>query len=634
MPAETLHETHQSKQGAEKQTSGGFVYYDNDRNSNIKSTLKFEHSGLRADKYNTSIGEGQYSWDAPTAKKIEVQADDTESAEQESDRIESRVVEELVKELQAQRQVYEAMRRELDEVKEALKKLSSDKSDGESSAAVNPDDDAQAGEAAAQSADSESDKNEEDESQAESGKDSEDSSAEEDLSKEGPKSDTASSESSESELEGQNAEPPSQAEAEPENESENTFEVKINAELQLALKNAQDAYAEATAKDRSGYAGHLLHSSNKVSKLPLIGKWLQAQAEKSNERHDKKTIGPAREEYKRSVLAIQQEIRDQIRAEMGETQEAIEAIRLNASDLAIQSELDLELKITAKRLEQSGDTNKFLNWWVNQEGLGGKLKKAGVVGGIGITAGMLVGLAGAPVIVGTALGAGAGAGVGAYVTKKRAAAIAKKEDGESIASQQSRADLERKRQYVAAQKEQEDGFANISELVNMTEERTAAETTRNRSRLRSAVAAGALGGSLGAGAGAGIRGAIENGIAQAEAAPQQPEKAATPTVDKPEVPPAPELEGTSFDVEYGNGYTQELVDFANANGHELTGQQSWDLHQDIMERFGPDYIDINGAGNDIYTDGGDVRLAESGSATWNDGVGQFIQEWMQARGLW
>ena len=50
------------------------------------------------------------------------------------------------------------------------------------------------------------------------------------------------------------------------------------------------------------------------------------------------------------------------------------------------------------------------------------------------------------------------------------------------------------------------------------------------------------------------------------------------------------VEGHNFYVQDGSGYSQELIDFANANGQTLTPDQSMELHQHLVDKFGPDYI--------------------------------------------
>ncbi|MDO4773950.1 MAG: hypothetical protein Q4A37_02390 [Candidatus Saccharibacteria bacterium] len=111
----------------------------------------------------------------------------------------------------------------------------------------------------------------------------------------------------------------------------------------------------------------------------------------------------------------------------------------------------------------------------------------------------------------------------------------------------------------------------------------------------------------------------------------------TSTSPEPKSEPAPQEEfisGQEFVVESGNGYTHELMDFASANGKNLSPEQAFDLHNHLVSQFGADYIDISGASSDIYTDAGDYRLTQPGAARWTDGVVEEAQRWMAGRGLW
>lgn len=97
----------------------------------------------------------------------------------------------------------------------------------------------------------------------------------------------------------------------------------------------------------------------------------------------------------------------------------------------------------------------------------------------------------------------------------------------------------------------------------------------------------------------------------------------------------PALPNESFYVDYGHGYTHELVDLATANGQQLSGKDAWDLHLHLVDKFGPDYINIaNSGGSDIYFDNGDVRLSTPGTASWENGVTEEVHNWMVLRGVW
>lgn len=372
-------------------------------------------------------------------------------------------------------------------------------------------------------------------------------------------------------------------------------------ELNARLQEAQDKYAEATAKHRNGFMGHLLHNSRFIVKIPVIGALLKTAADKLNDAQDKILLGPARAEYTNAIVAIQNEIKNQTISELGDGPESIESIRMQASDIAIQSDVQLEMKIAASRMERSGKTNNFVNWWVRQNGLGGKFLKAGVIVGAGLTAGALLGLAGAP-IVGAAFGAGMGASVGVYATKKRASAITEKGGSETLAQKQSREDTSRKEAYAQRQKQAEDGFVTAADLVSMTEDRTGNEKVGNRKRVKAAAGAGAIGASAGASIGSAIRAGIEN--------------AAGPTpdlnkgVETAPVAPGPEV------IQHGN---ISILD--NEGGTEAvqrlygaTEDQARAIWDEVFSKLGTNPLDHASVGG---PDMPDIIQLPSGSYGWS-----------------
>lgn len=413
-------------------------------------------------------------------------------------------------------------------------------------------------------------------------------------------------------------------------EEEPDFEIAIPPELVESLQEAQDKYASLTAKHRGSVWGHYLHNSKWLAKIP----GLKRGANWINERADAE-LNDARDGYKQAVRSIQVEITDRFIEEYGaEDDEAKLAARLRSGDIAIQSEVQLELKIAAERMQRSGATNSFVDWWVRQEGLGGKLKKAGIIAGTGALFGLVASLGGVP-LLGVAAGAGVGGGIGAWVNKKRASGITEKHGVNTLAEKQGVDDIAFKSQYVKEQ--QENGQdTDIDELSNITEWRTGAEKAGNRARIKSTAGAGALGASLGAAAGGAIRNGISHMTSQSNEHSGQPHDHPKP----PEVqqqPKTPEIQGNSFNVEPGNGYTNELVQFAQANGHALNPDQSWQLHQALVDRFGSDYIDIANHAQDVYQMGPghyDIGLSAPGQANWDPGVANFIKSWMGSKGLW
>ncbi|HET6863907.1 MAG TPA: hypothetical protein VFH37_01780 [Candidatus Saccharimonadales bacterium] len=85
--------------------------------------------------------------------------------------------------------------------------------------------------------------------------------------------------------------------------------------------------------------------------------------------------------------------------------------------------------------------------------------------------------------------------------------------------------------------------------------------------------------------------------------------------------------GEVFNVEYGNGITNEIQDYARAHGyHEVSGGQAWMLYENMREHFGENLIELPGGGNDTYIRAdGDVGISRPGPAMWPEQVEQFLQ---------
>jgi uncharacterized coiled-coil protein SlyX len=406
---------------------------------------------------------------------------------------------------------------------------------------------------------------------------------------------------------------------------------EVYQEIEATIAEARDKYAELTAKNRNGYVGHFLKDGGLLSTLLKKIPGAERASEWINEKVDRE-LNEARSAYEETVYDMQKQVIDGIVENFGDDLDTLKRARMIAGDIAMQADVNFELKTTAARMERSGTTNKFINWWVQQDKLGGKLKKAGLIAGVGLAAGVVAGLGGLP-LIGLGAGVAFGAGTGIAATHARANGITEKGGVNTLAEKQTMEDIAAKSAYAKQQLDSEDGFVRASGLTAITEQRTADEKAGNRYRVKSAVATGGAGAGLGKGIGSLIREGVNNAVTSAQE-PQVEAPKGDPTTTPPAEAPASELQGLSFDVQPGSGYTQELMEFAQANGHALTPDQSFELHQGLVNQFGADYIDINGGGNDVYLDSGDVRLTAPGSASWNNGVGQYIQQWMAARGLW
>ncbi len=396
------------------------------------------------------------------------------------------------------------------------------------------------------------------------------------------------------------------------------------------LLEAANRYAELTARDRKSYfIGRYMKDKRSltgkiIGKIPGVRKAIDNLNEKQGAE-----ITDARKQYERAVFEAQRqaiidlERNDSSRVDM----QAAAALIAGEADLALES------MIISQRETQSKGSNKFVNWWVKQEGFKGKLKKAAVVAGAGLATGLTGGVfLGA--VGGSLIGGVAGGLVANHVTRRRA--NAEGADGFNLAENQALTDSEEKadimQKSIDDTTEENPAYLASESLNEVTEKRSDSEAFQNRSRLRKAIAIG-KGAVMGAGLLRSGIGGLFDGAPDKPGTPDAPVPE-EPDVPVPETPRGPEIVGDSFTVEAGNGYIKELQDFGSANGHDLTPQQAENLHHHLMDTFGDDYINIKGAGNDIYMQGTDVRLMEPGKAAWENGVTAEAQKWMANRGLW
>lgn len=90
----------------------------------------------------------------------------------------------------------------------------------------------------------------------------------------------------------------------------------------------------------------------------------------------------------------------------------------------------------------------------------------------------------------------------------------------------------------------------------------------------------------------------------------------------------------TFTVGAGDGYTHVIADFAKEAGVELKAGEAEKIHEYMVDKIGRDYIDINGAGNDVYSMGSgkyEIGLTESGNATWSTDAKKALAEYMTER---
>ncbi|MDO4684299.1 MAG: hypothetical protein Q4B06_01160 [Candidatus Saccharibacteria bacterium] len=422
-------------------------------------------------------------------------------------------------------------------------------------------------------------------------------------------------------------------------EAKNTPAIELPPEIMAALGEARSSYAAAVAKERNATWKRLAMSDSALTnrllrKIPGMSKLFDTINNKTSAKQFE-----LRDEYEAAVEVAIADLETQLEqagySEMVRNSTVVRTL--------LDNDFLLEAGIRDARMEQSKPTNKFVNWWVNQKGVSGKLKKAGIVVGTGVAIGLTGGLAVGTVAAGSyafaAAGAGAGAAIANHVTKRRANAEVRLGDGRTMAmaDMQAKQDIEAKQSAIqqGEYRDAETGEVNYALVNEQTEQRTNDEVLGNRRRMKIASALGATAAGLGFNGGAMLREQVGSFMtdtpAQEVKASVQPPAETTPT---PEAEPVQALEGQNFTVEYGSGYTNELTQFAQANGQNLSPEQSVELHNYLVDTFGQDYINIDAAPTDTYMYGSDVRLSNPGGASWENGVPEAIQEWMQSRGLW
>jgi uncharacterized protein DDB_G0287625 len=430
-------------------------------------------------------------------------------------------------------------------------------------------------------------------------------------------------------------------------------------EIENELNEAKNEYARLTAKDRKSYI-----RSGRVARFLAKIPGLRRFAEKRDQSIETEE---AKERYDAASKAlIEWELKSLESAGYDE-----DAKRQEIINVLVDRDLEFENEVVEQRMQQSKKTNKFVNFWARSRGA----TKIISAGGVGFITGAVLKTAQSipyvggyfPGLVVKGAGAVAGAWMAGHVRKRRANAEVKDANGNlvTLAKDQSNKDLNDKKIIIenivnSADISKGSDSIDVGRISHATEQRTKSEVRRNNLRLAALATKGFLGASAGeyivghaqsmmAGADTNAHhvvgntndAAMNNSHSTAPSAESTPTtSAAEPTDTLSAAEPMHSLdttgmvEGHNFYVQDGSGYSQELIDFANANGQTLTPDQSMELHQHLVDKFGPDYINIDGVTTDTYLDGNDIRLSAPGNASWENGVPDAVREWMMNNGLW
>lgn len=431
----------------------------------------------------------------------------------------------------------------------------------------------------------------------------------------------------------------------------------IKKEMEDELEEAKNEYAMLTAKDRKSYI-----RSGRVARFLAKIPGLRRFAEKRDQSIETEE---AKERYDAASKAlIEWELKSLESAGYDE-----DAKRQEIINVLVDRDLEFENEVVEQRMQQSKKTNKFINSWVRPGGM----TKILSVGGVGFITGATIkafhgaSLFSLPGIATKGAGAVTGGLIAGYVRKRRANAEVEDANGNlvTLAKAQSNEDLNDKKIIIenivnSADISKGSDSIDVGRISHATEQRTKNEVGGNIKRLAKTAFLGASAASLGEVVTGGVKSmmagadtnahhvvgntndaAMNNSHSTAPSAESAPTTSAaepTDTLSAAEPMHSPDttgmVEGHNFYVQDGSGYSQELIDFANANGQTLTPDQSMELHQHLVDKFGPDYINIDGVTTDTYLDGNDIRLSAPGNASWENGVPDAVREWMMNNGLW
>jgi hypothetical protein cdiviTM7_01759 len=430
-------------------------------------------------------------------------------------------------------------------------------------------------------------------------------------------------------------------------------------EIENELNEAKNEYARLTAKDRKSYI-----RSGRVARFLAKIPGLRRFAEKRDQSIETEE---AKERYDAASKAlIEWELKSLESAGYDE-----DAKRQEIINVLVDRDLEFENEVVEQRMQQSKKTNKFVNFWARSRGA----TKIISAGGVGFITGAVLKTAQSipyvggyfPGLVVKGAGAVAGAWMAGHVRKRRANAEVKDANGNlvTLAKDQSNKDLNDKKIIIenivnSADISKGSDSIDVGKISHATEKRTKSEVSRNNLRLAALATKGFFGALAGeyivghaqsmmAGADTNAHHVVgntndaamnnsHNTAPSAESTPTTSVAEPTDTLSAAEPMHSPDatgmVEGHNFYVQDGSGYSQELIDFANANGQTLTPDQSMELHQHLVDKFGPDYINIDGVTTDTYLDGNDIRLSAPGNASWENGVPDAVREWMINNGLW
>lgn len=415
-------------------------------------------------------------------------------------------------------------------------------------------------------------------------------------------------------------------------ERENKLTPEQIAEMKLT--ETRNRYAELTAGDRLNVLGRFLKADTLVSKVVRKIPGTEWLIDKINNTSHAQNVEQARAEYENAVRELEKLAVNSADTE-GMTIEEIQRARVRAQ---VQEELALTQQIHDIQMKSGRERNKFTDWWVRHNGIGGKIMKAGVVvgaslltGGIagGIAAGVF-GAAAAAGIAGSVVGAGTGASIAKHVSDRRARSFTEKGGNVTVAAHEMDRDRSQLFQDLDNGSEPDRGIQGeavataevreprraigpdwVRRATGVIEARTDEIVKNNRRRMKTAIGLGAAAGGL---AGNLVGNWVDSWTGADPGPPQDEPK----VPDQPKDPePTPDLKGQEFFVEPGHGPIHEVEEALQANGINVPRARAEEIYNQLFKEFGDK---MTQAGPEYHGPSGDLRFGNSEMYEWGKGV--------------
>lgn len=422
--------------------------------------------------------------------------------------------------------------------------------------------------------------------------------------------------------------------------------IEVAPVLKDRMDQARDKYANEMARSRRSYIGRFFKSDTQVggilAKIPGVKATVRGWNKVKKSSGMQAISRGIDAGFERSAIAAKAEfieVYNQMSEAVASELEARGCSAEMASQLSLLGNIaqdeKLEEAIVQKRQLKSKSTNWFVNKWVEQKGIKGGLKKAAVVvaagAATGLTAGIFLGATAAFVA-----GATAGGYIGTHVSSRRANSL--DNDIKTLAQVQSEEDTTKKEQLIRDRHEAGE-TGSVEDIVGITELRTNQELVGNRNRVKTSAAIGGLSGRAAiygydqiqnifnnTGSMKGSGQVVNGGPEHTPPEPPAHTPSHTPTPHPTPENPIRGLE--NFTVENGNGITHELMDFAQANGHQITPEQANHLYENLLSRLGPNNIIDGGT---YVRQAGDIGISSPGATSWTPQAQEILTNLLTLR---